>query len=249
MSEPLSSRWLTPEWPAADRVQGASTTRLGGVSAAPFDSLNLGDHVGDDPASVHRNRSLVRNALSLPSEPIWLSQVHGTRVVDASDASAGAEADASVAFRAGVVCVVMTADCLPVLFCDREGTRVGIAHAGWRGLAAGVLEATVRALDCEPSRLLAWLGPAIGPGAFEVGEEVRTAFVGRQPAAAGAFVPSAAGRWLADLYTLARFRLAAVGVEAVFGGELCTYSAADRFYSYRRDARTGRMASMIWLRA
>lgn len=245
----MHGSWLTPEWPAPKWIRAVSSTRLGGVSVPPFDSLNLGDHVGDDPASVQQNRARLGDELALPSAPLWLRQVHGTRVVDAKDASRGAEADACVAFEAGLVCVVMTADCLPVLFCDREGTRVGIAHAGWRGLAAGVLEATVRALDCERSRLLAWLGPAIGPRAFEVGDEVRAAFVERHPTAQTAFEPSPTGRWLADIYALARLRLREAGVSAVFGGGLCTYTDAERFYSYRRDTRTGRMASLIWREA
>ena len=246
MSELDPGTWLIPEWPAPSRVRALSTTRSGGVSEGPFDSLNLGDHVGDDPAKVQENRARLRAAAALLAEPVWLRQVHGTQIIDAGDASPGTEADGSVAFDPGVVCAVMTADCLPVLFCDREGSRVGVAHAGWRGLAAGVLEATVRALDCEPSRLLAWLGPAIGPEAFEVGDEVRAAFVAKHRAAESAFLPSPRGRWRADLYALARLRLSEAGVDALFGGGFCTYADSERFYSYRRDARTGRMASLIW---
>jgi hypothetical protein len=239
--------WLVPNWPAPPSVRACSTTRIGGVSEAPFDGLNLGEHVGDDPNSVRDNRRRLRTALGLPSEPLWLRQVHGSRVCDARNVALDTEADASVAFEPGRVCVVMTADCMPVLFCDRDGTRVGIAHAGWRGLASGVLEATVHALDCEPSSLLAWLGPAIGPESFEIGDEVRSAFVDHDSACAGAFVPSPRGRWLADLYALARLRLGMVGVRSVFGGGFCTFLDSARFYSYRRDTRTGRMASLIWL--
>lgn len=247
MAELGPDSWLVPNWPAPVSVRACSTTRIGGVSEAPYDGLNLGEHVGDDPRRVRENRRRLRAALDLPSEPLWLRQVHGPRVCDARDVVPDTEADGCVAFGPGPVCAVMTADCLPVLFCDRDGTRVGIAHAGWRGLAAGVLEATVHALDCEPSGLLAWLGPAIGPQSFEVGHEVRSAFVEHDPACGAAFVPSPNRRWLADLNALARLRLSAVGLSSVFGGGLCTYLDSSRFYSYRREARTGRMASLIWL--
>ncbi len=195
-----------------------------------------------------KNRRRLAAALELPAEPTWLRQIHGVRVVEAGR-DQRPEADAAVAFGPGQVCVVLTADCLPVLFRDRVGSRVGAAHAGWRGLAGGVLEATMARLDCPPGELLAWLGPAIGPEVFEVGEEVRAAFLAHDPGAAGCFKPSPAGRWLADLYALARRRLAAAGVTAVYGGGFCTLSEPGRFYSYRRDGQTsGRMASLIWLR-
>lgn len=240
-------RFIEPDWPAPGNVHALATTRAGGVSLPPYDSFNLGDHVGDKPSAVARNRELLR--AFLPSEPRWLKQVHGTVVAAADKLDGVAEADASVAFESGAVCAVLTADCLPVLFCDRQGTRVAAAHAGWRGLAAGVLEASVAAMQCDPADILAWLGPAIGPQAFEVGEEVRAAFVRDLPITASAFVPGQPGKWLADIYALARLRLARAGVSRVFGGEYCTYTDAGRFYSYRRDKATGRMAALIWLGA
>ncbi|MCG5512195.1 peptidoglycan editing factor PgeF [Ectothiorhodospira shaposhnikovii] len=239
--------WLVPVWPAPSAVRSMTTTRLGGVSRPPFDSFNLGLHNGDDPEAALQNRRLLRRHLALPREPCWLQQVHGARVVDAGRCGDRPEADAVVAFAPGLPCVVMTADCLPVLFCDRAGTRVGAAHAGWRGLIAGVLEATVEALDCPPGELMAWLGPCIGPDAFEVGDEVRAAFLRHDPGHREAFVPSPAGRWLADLRALARRRLSARGVRDMTAETACTFSDARRFYSYRRDGDTGRMASLIWL--
>lgn len=238
---------IRPEWPAPPRVRACVTTRRGGVSAPPYDSLNLADHVGDTLAAVAVNRRRLRDALELPGEPHWLAQVHGTRVLPAASSGAGCEADASFSREPGVVCAVLTADCLPVLLCDRQGQGVAVAHAGWRGLAAGVLEETVAALGFPGEQVLAWLGPAIGPSVFEVGEEVREAFIAREPSGAAAFRPSRNGRWLADLYSLAGQRLAASGVRDVFGGGYCTYIDARRFYSYRRDGCTGRMATLIWL--
>ncbi|MFI8744890.1 peptidoglycan editing factor PgeF [Pseudomonas sp. NPDC077186] len=236
--------WLTPDWPAPARVRACVTTRSGGVSAAPFDSLNLGEHVDDDPAAVAKNRQRLLSQLGC--QPAWLRQVHGIEVV-AADPARVAEADASWSSTPGIACSAMTADCLPALFCDRAGTRVAAAHAGWRGLAGGVLEATVQALGVAPEELLVWLGPAIGPAAFEVGAEVREVFLRQHGEADAAFVPGAnAGKYLADIYQLARIRLAAIGVTAVSGGGLCTYSD-PRFYSYRRSPRTGRFASLIWL--
>lgn len=237
--------WLTPDWPAPANVRACVTTRAGGVSAPPFDSFNLGDHVGDEPAAVAENRRRLTEALGC--RPAWLSQVHGIDVVQADPASV-ATADASWSATPGVACTIMTADCLPALFCDRAGTRVGAAHAGWRGLAGGVLEATVDALGVAPAELLVWLGPSIGPQAFEVGPEVREAFLTDHAEAERAFVPSAnAGKYMADIYALARIRLAAKGVTAVYGGDFCTFSDTERFYSYRRSSRTGRLASLIWL--
>ena len=236
--------WLLPDWPAPARVKACVTTRAGGVSQPPFDSFNLGDHVEDDSLSVSANRQ--RLQVAIDCAPAWLRQVHGIQVV-AADAGQIAEADASYTAEVGVACVVLTADCLPVLFCDRAGTRVAAAHAGWRGLAGGVLEAAVQAMALPAEQLLAWLGPAIGPGAFEVGAEVREAFVSKHPQADVAFVPSLNhGRFMADIYALARIRLAACGVTAVYGGGFCTHSD-QRFYSYRRAACTGRFASLIWL--
>lgn len=248
----MSAEWITPDWPAPRRVRALMTTRRGGVSQPPYDSLNLAGHVGDDPRAVAENRRILRR--HLPSEPLWLTQVHGTGVAEAGRDAAGVVADAAVARGVGQVCAVLTADCLPVLFCDTHASVVAAAHAGWRGLAAGVIEATVRAMHLGPARILAWLGPAIGPEAFEVGEEVRQAFIEQDPLAATAFRPALPGtldeaprKWLADLYALARLRLKALGVEQVYGGSGCTYRDAERFYSYRRDGRTGRMAALIWL--
>jgi polyphenol oxidase len=238
--------FLRPGWPAPVGVRAAMTTRAGGVSTGPWSSFNLATHVGDDPAAVAENRGRLRAALALPAEPAWLEQVHGDRVV-VLPGDIGGPADASVTFAAGRVCAILVADCLPVFLASRDGDRVGIAHAGWRGLVAGVLEATVAALDCDPAKLVAWLGPAIGPRAFEVGGEVREAFVARDGGSAGAFRSGREGRWLADLPALARRRLAAAGVAEVSGGELCTHSEPARFYSYRRDGATGRMAALAWL--
>ena len=246
---PISDDWIVPDWPAPAGVHALLTTRAGGVSRAPYASLNLGDHVGDDPAAVAANRLRLHQALVGAGDPVWLEQVHGTRVIDAALDRAGTapeRADAAFARRPGVCCVVMTADCLPVLFCDAAGGVVAAAHAGWRGLCAGVLEQTVAAMAVPAHTLLAYLGPAIGPQAFVVGDEVRAAFVARDAQAAAAFCPQPAGKWLADIYHLARLRLAACGVDRVYGGTWCTVSDADRFFSYRRDGQTGRMASLIW---
>ena len=243
---PVTVEWIRPDWPAPPRVRAGFTTRLGGVSAPPYHALNLGDHVGDDPAAVDENRRRLTEALALPAVPRWLNQVHGCRVVSAGEVTAGCEADASFTRVPGVVCAVLTADCLPLLLCDREGEGVAAVHAGWRGLADGVVEAAVRRLGLPPERLLAWLGPAIGPERFEVGDEVYRRFVQAHPEARAAFRP-AAGRWLADIYTLARLRLRHCGVEAVFGGDRCTFTEHELFFSYRRDGVTGRMAAVIWL--
>jgi YfiH family protein len=238
--------FLAPGWTVAPRVRAAMTTRAGGVSTGAFASFNLATHVGDDPAAVAENRRRLRDALGLPAEPAWLEQVHATGVA-VLPAAAQAPADAAVTFTRGVVCAVLVADCLPVFLAGRAGDRVGIAHAGWRGLAAGILEATIAALACPPGELVAWLGPSIGPRAFEVGAEVRDAFTAQDAGAAAAFNPSRAGRWLADLPGLARRRLAAAGVTAVSGGDLCTHGDAARFYSFRRDGVTGRLAALAWL--
>lgn len=239
--------WITPDWPAPPNVKAAATLRTGGVSEGEFSSLNLGSHVGDDPVAVTENRRLLRTALKLPAEPTWLNQVHGRDVVEAGPTSRLPSADASVAHQTGAVCVVMTADCLPVLFCDRAGTRVGAAHAGWRGLAGGVLGATIKSLDVPPSQLMAWLGPAIEQEAFEVGDEVRAAFLDLASDNAAAFRANARDRWQADLYQLARNELARLGVTAVYGGGFNCFADSERFFSYRRESRTGRMASLVWL--
>ncbi|RMG34015.1 MAG: peptidoglycan editing factor PgeF [Gammaproteobacteria bacterium] len=244
MTEPV--RVLRPAWPVPARIQAASTTRVGGTSRGDFAGLNLAVHVGDDPAAVGHNRALLREALGLPAEPLWLSQVHGRNLVDAARAGEGTEADASFTTTPGVVCAVMTADCLPVLFADLDGRQVAAAHAGWRGLAGGVLETTLARFE-DPSRVIAWLGPAIGPRAFEVGDEVRAAFCEGQAEAVHCFRPARPGHWLADIYALARLRLFAAGIGEVYGGGRCTYSEPEMFYSYRRSRRTGRMASLIWI--
>ena len=236
---------LIPDWPAPKNIRALQTTRHGGVSSAPYDSLNLGDHVGDAPLAVERNRMLFNKLL--PTEPVWLKQVHGVAVADAAQAACWPEADACVSAHPGAVCVIMTADCLPVLLCNDSGTVVGAAHAGWRGLCDGVIEQTVHAMKVPPATLMAWLGPAIGAQAFEVGDEIRAAFVAAQPQAASAFVPGQAGKWLADIYQLARLRLQALGITRIYGGGLCTYTDSARFFSYRRDGVTGRMGTFIWL--
>lgn len=237
--------FIIPDWPAPANVRALQTTRKGGVSPAPWDGFNLGDHVGDDPAHVVANRGQLSR--HLPSDPAWLRQVHGIVVVDAGSSPESAQADASFTRIPGRVCAVMTADCLPVLFCDRAGSVVAAAHAGWRGLLAGVLEAAVAEMRVPADEVMAWLGPAIGPQAFEVGDEVRAAFVARDAAASAAFVARSEGKWLADICQLARQRLAAAGVTAVFGGDRCTVSEPETFFSYRRDGITGRMASLVWL--
>lgn len=242
--------FIIPDWPAPDCVRARVTTRSGGFSVFPYDSFNLGEHVGDDPAAVACNRALLRQ--QLPADPAWLTQVHGTRCVDAACAAMCCEADASFAHQSGVVCAILTADCLPLLLCDTAGTVVAAAHAGWRGLAGGVLESTVAALGVPHDRLLVWLGPAIGPSRFEVGGEVRAAFIAHDPVAARAFVATQPGKWQANIYELARQRLAALGVHQVYGGtadgaQFCTVEDALRFFSYRRDGVCGRMASLIWL--
>lgn len=239
---------LRPDWPAPGHIHALVTTRAGGVSQPPFDSMNLGNHVGDDPAAVEENRRLLTESSGVPRAPQWLRQVHGTTVIEAQADGLEREADAATTGTPGQPCLVMTADCLPVLFCDQRGTRVAAAHAGWRGLLDGVLEATVAAMQSDPVQLLAWMGPAIGPAAFEVGPEVRAAFLEADPGCDAAFALAARdGFWLADLYALARRRLRAAGVNGIFGGGLCTCSDPQRFYSYRRDGRTGRMASLIWI--
>lgn len=243
----MALQWISPDWPAPAHVKAAATLRTGGVSEGTFASLNLGSHVGDDASAVAENRRLLEAALQLPAAPVWLNQVHGTNVVVANSQGSPPTADGSVAHQAGQVCVVLTADCLPVLFCDRAGTRVAAAHAGWRGLAGGVLGAAITALDVPPSQLLAWLGPAIEQDAFEVGPEVREQFMALDSRNAAAFTSNDRGRWQADLYQLARNELARLGVSDVYGGGLRCHADAERFFSYRRDQRTGRMATLVWL--
>ena len=251
----MTNDWIIPEWGAPDNVGALSTTRKGGVSIGPYgDSdgqggLNLGGHVGDDPQCVMHNRALL--CAHLPAEPAWLTQVHGNKVVDAARICAPEEADASISTVPGIVCAVQTADCLPVLFCDTAGRVVGAAHAGWRGLVTGVLENTVaRMRDAGAEGILAWLGPAIGSGKFEVGQDVFDAFVEHDATVANAFqsIRTHSDKYLADIYRLAHARLNRLDITHIHGGSFCTVSDAHRFYSYRRDHVTGRMASLIWLK-
>lgn len=239
---------IHPDWPAPAHVRALATTRTGGVSDGPYASLNLGDHVADTTGQVAANRSRLRAAAKLPGEPCWLDQVHGSEVLSLPAAAALPRGDGAIADRAGVVCAVLTADCLPVLLCDRAGTIVAAVHAGWRGLAAGILDTAVAGFaraGVPAAKLLAWLGPAIGPAAYEVGDNVRAAL--RAGADAPGWQPNAAGRWQCDLYTLARTRLAAAGVSAISGGGFCTHRERERFFSYRRDGQCGRQATLIWL--
>lgn len=249
---------ITPDWPVPARVRCAFTLRSGGVSVAPYDSLNVGAHVGDAAEAVRENRRRVKEYLRLPADPVWLQQVHGIDVVDldglagdplppAASAVRTIRADAAVTHVGRRVCVIQIADCMPVLFAARDGSSVGAAHAGWRGLAGGVLEQTVQALGVPTSHLIAWMGPAISQPHFEVGDDVRTAFITGDPGAAAAFVTNMRGRWQCDLYALARRRLTALGVREVFGGGWCTYADTARFFSFRRDGQCGRMAALIWL--
>lgn len=265
---------IFPDWPAPPGVRAAFTLRTGGVSAAPYDSLNVGSRIGDSREHVAENRRRVRDALRLPAEPVWLEQVHGIYVVElegdvravdvhAAEARAGAvgigdigggdapTGDAAVARNAAHVCAIRVADCMPVLFAALDGSVVGAAHAGWRGLVGGVLEATVARLGVPASRVIAWMGPAIGPRNFEVGDEVRSAFLaaasGPAEEVTSAFTANSRGRWQCDLYALARLRLEAMGIAAIHGGGWCTFAEPDRFFSYRRDGQCGRMAALIWI--
>ncbi len=241
------SMLIVPDWPAPKNVLAYCTTRVGGVSEGPYASLNLADHVGDSSRNVATNRLRLRSAAALPDEPSWLVQVHGRQCVDIGQVRAGTEADACVARRPNAVCAVLTADCLPLLFSDTRGTVVAAAHAGWRGLASGVIESTIVSMRIPSDQLLVWLGPAIGPEAFEVGDDVYRAFVTGDPGAASAFKSRSACKWLCDIYELARRRLNRLGVCHVYGGGECTVSDPGRFYSFRRDGASGRMASLIWL--
>jgi len=235
-----------PDWPAPANVKAIQTTRRGGFGVAPYDSLNLGSHVQDNPVTVAQNRQLLSQYL--PSEPVWLNQVHGVEVVDVAQCACVPDADAAFTHQKEVVCVTMTADCLPILLCDKQGTVVAAVHAGWRSLCDGVIEAAVEKMQVPPVDLMAWLGPAIGPQAFEVGDEVKAAFVAKDAQSGVTFTPKG-DKWLGDLYLIAKQRLANVGVHAVYGGKECTYSQPEKYFSFRRDGATGRMASLIWLSA
>lgn len=239
--------FIIPNWQAPPQVRAYTTTRQGGCSQFPYASFNLADHVGDDSNAVATNRATLKQLLQLPTEPLWLTQVHGIEAVIAEENGYHCAADASYTHQPHRICVILTADCLPILFCDRKGTQVAAAHAGWRGLAGGILEATVQRFDAKPQDILAWLGPAISAQAFEVGDEVRESFLNHSLQAEPAFHFHRPGHWLADLYLLAKQRLNACGIKEISGGDFCTYTDATRFYSYRRDKITGRMASLIWL--
>ena len=246
----MSVALLAPAWHPPACVGAAMSLRGGGVSALPYASLNLGTHVGDEASAVARNRALLREGLALPAEPLWLEQVHGATVYRADSAAPlqPPVADAAVSRRPGVVLAILVADCLPVLFCDRAGTVIAAAHAGWRGLAAGVLEETVRAMGVPPGSVIAWLGPAISQAHFEVGDEVRSAFVAQDETNAASFRRNERSRWQCDLPGLARRRLRALGIDSVTDSAVCTFARAAECFSYRRDGRTGRMAALLWLR-
>lgn len=243
----MTSTFIVPDWPALSHVKALCTTRHAGFSAAPYDSLNLGDHVADDPIHVQRNRQQLVRLADLPEMPLWLNQTHSTRVINSNEWHIGVEADAIISEQPRHVCSVLTADCLPLLVCDVQGSQVAAIHAGWRGLLNGIIETTVNRFQSPKHDLLVWLGPAIGPSAFEVGPEVYQAFVSQQPSAAEAFSASDNGHHYADIYQLARQRLQVCGVSNIFGGDYCTFNQAELFFSYRRERVTGRMASVIWL--
>lgn len=243
----MQNDWITPDWPAPVNVRAISTTRNGGVSTGKYCSLNLGEHVGDNASAVGENRRRVRAALDLSHEPRWLQQVHGTKVAQINGKSVQDPCDAAVTAHTDEVCVIMTADCLPVLLCDLAGAVVAAAHCGWRSLAAGVLENTVQAMRVGSGSLMAWLGPAIGPEVYEVGDDVMQAFVDRDVHATAAFKHKSNGKWLCDLYALARLHLQALGIEGIYGGGFCTLTERERFFSYRRDGECGRMATLIWI--
>lgn len=241
-------RYLWADWPAPDHIKARVTTRKGGVSEAGFTSFNLGLYSGDEQKKVYANRQLLQRDVHFAKAPLWLKQVHGVNVANAQTDRQETEADASVSREPGSACVVLTADCLPVLFCNLDGTVVAAAHAGWKGLAAGVLEATVKSMGIPPETVMAWFGPAISQSSFEVGPEVRARFLAENGGSAEAFIPGEGDRWFADLYLLARRRLNRFGVNHIHGGDYCSYSQPEFFYSYRRDGKlSGRMASLIWI--
>lgn len=239
-----NKHWITPDWPAPANIHAATTLRTGGVSVAPYNSLNPATHVGDEAACVSENRQCIKTMLALPSDPVWLEQTHSNIVINAQQINSLQQADASYSNVSGVVCAVMTADCLPLLICSTDGKKVAAIHAGWRGLLAGIITNTVNAL--ATTELLVWLGPAIGAACFEVGAEVREVFVAKSSAFAPAFTHTCDNKYLANIYQLARIELVALGIHAVYGGDFCTVTEQDRFYSYRRDTQTGRMATLIW---
>lgn len=242
----MANYLIYPDWPAPENIKAITTTRQGGFSSPPYDELNLGNHVGDDPDAVNKNRDYLVKLAQLPQSPRWLTQVHGTQVLKSQNWQADSEADAIISYQSNHVCTIMTADCLPILLCNQQGSTVAAIHAGWRGLAAGIIEKTIQQFSCSGSEIMAWLGPAIGPEKFEVGQDVYNYFVSQNCNADEAFKQTDQHHFLADIYLLARQRLHSVDVTAVYGGDLCTVSDPNRFFSYRRDDITGRQASMIW---
>ena len=236
--------WLVPDWPAPANIHAATTLRTGGVSLGTFSSLNPAAHVSDDNERVRQNRQIIGAMLDLPTEPIWLAQIHSNRAVKAFKTALLEQADASYSNESGVVCAVMTADCLPLLVCSTDGAQIAAIHAGWRGLLSGVITNTIVAMQQQD--FLVWLGPAIGPDCFEVGPEVREDFLEKSASFNDAFKRQGNGKWLADIYQLARIELAALGIVNVYGGTHCTFTEHERFYSYRRESQTGRMATLIW---
>lgn len=239
----MTENWLQADWPAPDFIKAGTTLRQGGVSLAPYDSFNLASHVGDELDAVNKNRA----QLCLPNTPQWLEQIHSSDAILLPCNETTLKADAAYTFENNIVCAVMTADCLPVLITDKQGSCVAAIHAGWRGLCAGIIETTVKKLSIEPESVLIWLGPAIGPSVYEIGEEVYDAFIEADREAKKAFTATSEGHWLFDIYHLAKLRLNSIGVTAIYGGEHCTFSEREKFFSYRRDNVTGRMASMIWI--
>jgi YfiH family protein len=240
--------FIQPKWPAPAHIKACTTLRTGGVSQHPYDQFNLGDHVGDRLEHLIQNREILKNNLGLTQEPIWIRQTHSTIAIEATTENAGKEADASFTNQANQTCIILTADCLPILLCHRDGNTVAAIHAGWRGLANGIIENTLEKIQSPREDWLVWLGPAISSKCYEVGDEVREQFIRHMPQAETAFHPSPNKRWMADLYELARMRLRNEGIQQIYGGEYCTYSDPTLFYSYRRDGeKTGRMASLIWI--
>lgn len=242
-----ASDLIIPNWPAPNNIKAISTTRYGGYSMPPYDNMNLGSHVGDDMLLVEQNRQQLTLLAHLPESPRWLEQVHGTHIINSNDWQAEIKADAIFSQHAHHVCPIMTADCLPLLLCNQQGDTVAAIHVGWRGLAAGIIEKTLDLFSCNHSDILAWLGPAIGPTQFEVGQEVYDQFVSPDPDASDAFIKTDDQHYHADIFLLARQRLQGNNVSKIFGGDFCTVSDDKRFFSYRRDGVTGRMASMIWI--
>lgn len=241
----MTNNWITPDWPAPLGIKAASTLRTGGISKGDFASWNLADHVNDDADHVKINRQRLRQQLQLPSKPIWLNQIHGNRVITATNDATNTSADASYSRQAGIICTVMTADCLPLLLCSKDGLCVAAVHCGWRGLLAGIINQTCLAMKLSNDSLV-WMGPAIGSQVFTVGSEVRQLFIANNAAYRPAFVGQAKGKWLADIYRIARINLAEIGITQIYGGNRCTYSENQHFFSYRKQNQTGRMATLIW---